>query len=89
MSTDVEDSYYVKIIKSFLEDPWSLVTSLAIVLIPLLIVSALMSYKLAKKFEHNAKKERAHQKLIDTVKASANGTPTSSKSTRRGRAKRE
>lgn len=89
MSSDTEDSYYMKIVKGFLEDPWPLLTSFAMIIIPLLILAALMSYKLAKKFEQNAKKERAHQKLIDTVKASANGTPTSSKSTRRGRAKRE
>ena len=85
----MEDSYYVMLIKAFVDDPWSVLTTLAVIILPLLLVSAYLSYKLAKKIELNAKKERAHQKLIETVKASANGNPTSLKSTRRGRAKRE
>lgn len=86
---NMDTSYYTTLVKSFFTDPWSFLTSIAVITVPLLVISALLSYRLAKKFEQNAKKERAHQKLIDTVKASANGNPTASKSTRRGRAKRE
>lgn len=85
----MEDSYYVRLVKAFVDDPWSFLSALAIIILPMLVVSAFLSYKLAKRFEVNAKKERAHQKLVETVKASANGNPTSLKSTRRNRAKKE
>lgn len=89
MDNVISNSYLNNIVKTFIKDPWSFVTTLTIIIVPMLIISAFLSYKLAKKIEINAKKERAHQKLIETVKASANGNPTNSKSTRRSRAKRE
>ena len=76
------------LIKWAAENPGSFLYTVLLVLSPLFIISAFLSWKLAKHLEGDQKKQRAKQKKIDNIRA-ANNSESSERSTRRPRAKKD
>lgn len=73
------------------ENPWSFLYTVLLVLSPLFLISAFLSWKLAKHLEGDQKKLRAKQKKIDNIRAANNssGDYSSERSTRRPRPKKD
>ncbi|KAI1280648.1 Small integral membrane protein 15 [Halotydeus destructor] len=73
------------------ENPGSFVSTILLILSPFLVISAYLSWKLAKHIEADQKKKKAQKKRLDNIKAALNGDNKESDKERRvpGRRKRD
>jgi len=73
------------LIKWAAENPWSFLYTVLLILSPLFLISAFLSWKLARHLEGDQRKMRAKQKKMDNIRAANN----SEKPVKRPRAKRD